>query len=160
MKCQKVALVGFCLFLVSAFMATDVSQTLAQRRPSVADRKQHPGKYSTWWPRQRASRSMRHARDYSRDLYYYSRDAATIKPEVAKSESEQLGKNIEAAKKELATVRKQAGSDKDTLDALQVIEKHLASAAETHKTLHAECRKESVDVGVCANCCNQITKEL
>lgn len=159
MSQSRVALVGVCLAVIAAMMATDVSSALAQRRPTPPERRLHPGKYP-FWSNQRASRSMRHARDYSRDLYHYSRDAAKIEPEVAKSESEQLGKNIEAAQRDLNDARKKAGGDKETLAALEAIQKHLANAAATHKTLHAECCKDSVDGNVCTECCNEITKEL
>jgi hypothetical protein len=103
---------------------------------------------------------MRHARDYSQDIYYYSRGAQRIEPQVAKAESEQLGKNIDAVKKELAVVRTESAADKETLAALEAIEKHLTKAVETHKMLHAESSRDSVEGGICAKCCSEITKAL
>ncbi len=113
-----------------------------------------------FWSNQRAARSMRHARDYSRDLYDYSRDARAIQPEVAKSDSANLGRNIESAKNELTHVRKEQAGDKDVLAALAIIEEHLAKATEHHKTLHAACQKDTVDAAVGMECCNVITVEL
>lgn len=131
----------------------------AQQRPrSPIERRLHPGR--GFWENQRASRSIRHARDYSRDLYRYSRDARVVRPEVAKSESEELGRNIDKAKKGLTAVGKQYVGDKDVQAALETINKHIAKAAEVHKQLHEECCKDAPDGGVTMHCCSQITKEL
>jgi hypothetical protein len=151
MRYQRAVSTIVCL-LVTMVMIAAASPSFAQRpwRKNMYDR----------WNQNRAQRSLRHARDYSRDLHYYSRDVEKVQPEVAKSESEQIGKNIETANKDLATVRKSIGDDKEAAASLDIIDKHLAKAAEIHKTLHAECCKDSVDAGVCTECCNDITKEL
>lgn len=115
---------------------------------------------SSSWTHQRAARSVRHARDYSRDIYRYSRNAGHINPAVAKAESEELGHNITKAQQHLATARKEAGNDPDTVAALESIEKHLSSAAEQHKALHEECCKPSVDGAVSMSCCSSITLDL
>lgn len=151
-------LAGICFALVAMLIVADASTAWGQRPRSAIERRLHPGR--GFWANQRAYRNMRHARDYSQSIYTYSRDAATIEPEVAKSESERLGQDIAGAEKELAIARKEAGQDKETLAALGVVEKHLAKAAEMHKALHEECCKDDVDGGVCAKHCSEITKEL
>ena len=112
------------------------------------------------WGSQRASRSIGHARDNSRDVYRYSRDAERIEPSVAKSESEELGRSIEKAQKDTKAARQEAGNDAAALAALKSVEKHLAAATEHHKMLHEECCKDSVDGGVCMKHCSQILLEL
>ena len=97
---------------------------------------------------------------YSRDIYRYSRDAGRVDPAVAKSESEELGRNIAKAQNELATAKKEAGNDAATLAALKSIEQHLSTAAAQHAMLHAECCKDAVDGDVCMKHCNQILLEL
>jgi hypothetical protein len=128
------------------------STALAQRpfRPNMYDR----------WGQNRSQRSMRHARDYSRDLYSYCREVKKVQPEVVKAESEKIGSNIAAAQKELTAVRKAAAGDQAALATLESVEKQLAKAAEIHKTLHAECGKDQIDGGVCTHCCSEISKEL
>ncbi len=155
MNHSRVALAGVWLAVVAAIMATDVSSALAQRSSRGYMGKPYYGSSNY-----RALRSMRYARNYSRDLFYYTRDAHTIDPEVAKSESTELGRNIGAAKKELATVRKKYAGDKEVLSSLKVIEDHLAKAATQHKTLHAECQIDTVDETAGMECCNVITREL
>ncbi|MDC0936961.1 hypothetical protein OAS39_11800 [Pirellulales bacterium] len=109
---------------------------------------------------QRASRSVRHARDYSRDIYHYSRVPAMIQPSVAKTESEELGRDIAKAQQEFAAVRQEVGSDPATTATLKTIDQHLAAAEKQHAMLHAECCKESVDGTACMKHCNQILLEL
>ncbi len=148
-----------CIAVAMIAGLTMVQSADAQQRPrSIVERKQHPGK--GFWENQRASRSIQHARDYSRDLYRYSRDAQVVSPEVAKAESVELGRNIEMAQKELAAVGKQHEGDKQVLASLDSINQHIAKAAAVHKTLHEECCKDSPDGGITMHCCSEITKEL
>lgn len=155
MKHTRITLSGVCLTIVAAMVVTDVSQAIAQNKSREYMGKPHYGA-STF----RSSRNMSHARDYSRDLYYYTRDAQTIDPELARSESTELGRNIDATKKELATIRKEYAGDKEVLASLKVIEDHLTNATAQHKTLHTECQMDTIDRTAGMKCCSDITKEL
>jgi hypothetical protein len=109
---------------------------------------------------QRASRSVRHARDYSRDIYRYSQSAPMIEPSVAMAESKELGRNVTRAQEELAVVRKEVAMDPTTDATLKTIDQHLAAAAREHAMLDAECCKDSVDGLTCMKYCNRILLEL
>ena len=154
MNCKHVALIG--LGLVSGVASTP-SQADAQRIRSVIERRQRPGR--GFWIDERTERNIRHARDYSRGLYHYSRYARRVEAPVAKSESVQLGECITAARKELAS-RAKTTKSKDTQAALKAIERHLDAAARAHKSLQAVCGKDTMDKVACARHCNTITKEL
>lgn len=154
MNCKHVALIG--LGLVSG-IASSPSQADAQRIRSVIERRQRPGR--GFWTDERTERNIRHARDYSRSLYYYSRYARYVEPHVARSESSNLGQCITAARKEVAS-RVKTTKSTDAQVALKTIEKHLDSAAKAQKALHAECSKDSMNKMACAKHCNTITKEL
>ncbi|WP_425399057.1 hypothetical protein [Aeoliella sp.] len=147
------------LVVLTAAVMLGPSEVLAQRKSPgglVGEERLHPGS----WANQRASRSVRHARDYSWDIYRYSRDAGRIEPAVAKSESEELGRNIAKGQKELATASADLGSDSETVAAVKSINEHLAAAAKHHAMLHEECCKDSIDGSVCMICCNNILLEL
>lgn len=143
--------------VISAVLAIQVLAAATSAAPSLGFPKGKPYYGSS---NQRASRSIRHARNYSRDIYRYSRQADRVDPAVAKSESEELGHNITKAQKELAAARNETDNDAETIAALKSIEKHLATAAEHHAMLHEECCKDAVDGGVCMKHCNQILLEL
>lgn len=146
------------LAVATAVTASVVPAAYAQRPRSTAERRLHPGR--GFWANERASRNLRHARDYSRGIYDYSQRAARIESPVAKSESEQLGRNLDAAQRELDVVRAEFPTDEETLASLKAIDDHLARAAKTHEILHAESSKDSVDGNHCAACCIDITKNL
>ncbi len=158
MSYQRKRLLKLGTAVVSVAFLIGPSVASAQRGAGgvTGEARLHPGT----WSKQRASRHIRHARDYSRDIYRYSRDAKTIDPAVAKSESEELGRNITKAQQEVAVACQKAGSDTATVASLKSIEKHLASAAKQHKVLHEECCKASVDGGVSMSCCSTIILDL
>jgi hypothetical protein len=132
------------------------SPAFAQRDAGAKAR----GDFSPFWSSQRASRSMRHARDYSEGLYRYSRESKAISPQVAKAEAEELGRQITNAQQHVGAVRAEIGDDKKAAAAVDSIQKHLDSAAASHAKLHAECCKDMVDGQVCGDCCSDVTKEL
>ena len=143
------------LHTLVAVIVTTVLASETSAAPSLGISKPYYGSSN-----QRTSRSVRHARSYSRGIYKYSRDADRIDPAVAKSESEELGHNITKAQKDLAMARQEAGDDAKTLAALKTVDQHLTTAAEHHKMLHEECCKDEVEGSVCMEHCNQILLEL
>jgi hypothetical protein len=145
------------LALAAALSLLILSESALAAGPSLGYPKGRPYYGSS---NQRASRSIRHSRDYSRDIYRYSRDANQMDPTVAKAESEELGRNISKAQKDIAAARKDAGTDQKTLTALKSIDEHLATAAAQHAKLHEECCKDEVDGSACMKHCNTIMLEL
>lgn len=105
------------------------------------------------------SRSIQHAADYSRDLHTYVHPPG--KPPVAATKVvvDELGRNLEAAKKHLANMKKDYADDKTTLAAIEKIEKRLDNAFALHKEAHA-CCIENFDEAKALKCCGDLTKEL
>jgi len=155
MKPVRVKPVGVCLVVVALVLLSDSLSAFALQRSREYMGKPHYGA-STF----RASRNMSHARDYSQDLYYYTCDTQTPDPELVRSGSTELGRNIDATKKELATIRKEYEADKEVLASLKEIQKHLMNAAAQHKTLEDHCQMETFDGTAGMKCCSDITKEL
>ncbi len=85
MKHTRVTLAGVCLVFGLIVMLSNDLLAFSQHRSREYMGKPHYGSSN-----QRASRSISHARDYSRDFYYYTRDAHTVDPEIAKSEFTEL----------------------------------------------------------------------
>lgn len=107
-----------------------------------------------------AGRYLQSANDGCQDLYQYTYTTPAVAPPVAKKASEDISKNVDAAKKDLGTVRKEAASDKAVLAKLDAIEKHLAAAMGHHKMMHEECCKDHVDAEKTADCCSDMITEL
>lgn len=158
MKFQKSVVTGICLAVVAVAMAASPSSVLAQGRNTPADLRSGKVTFAEFSNR-RASRNMSHARDYARDLQNYS-GAITSEPTILRSDVEQLGHNIKTAQQQVVTVRKQVADDKEVQTSFDSVEKHLATAAGVHKTLLAECQKDTIDAEACAHCGSEITNEL
>jgi hypothetical protein len=144
-----------CIIVVAVLAELSLSSGAFAAAPSLGYPKGRP-----YYGSERASRSVRHARSYARGIYQYSRGNDQIEPAVAKAESEELGRNITKAQKDLAAVRNEAGNDAKTLAALKAVDEHLAAAAAHHKMLHEECCKDAVHGDVCMKHCNEILLEL
>jgi hypothetical protein len=153
-------LLSLAVTILTAVVAAGPTVAQAQRKSpgglTGGDRLRPGSSYSN----QRASRSIRHARDYSRDIYHYSRVPRTIQPSVAKADAEDLGRTITTAQQQLDTVRQEIGNDPAAATPLKTIDQHLATAEKQHKMLYEECCKESVDGLACMKHCNQILLEL
>ena len=158
MSAERMKILLAWMIIISTVNAAEPTIALAQKSAGgvVGEARLHPGT----WGNQRSSRSTRHARNYSRGIYRYSRDTERIEPSVTKSESEELGRNIAKAQKEMPAARQEVGNDAAALATLKSVEQHLAAAAEHHKMLHEECCKEAVDGSVCMKHCSQILLEL
>ena len=109
-----------------------------------------------------AGHSMRSARDYSQDYRQYVRTAPAkkVSPEVAKDAADAIGHYITKAQKHMASMRKNAGGDKETLASLDVIDKNLISAAKHHKEMHEICMEDDVDADGSMKCCEQMDESL
>ncbi len=83
-----------------------------------------------------------------------------LPPPVAKRQSEDIGKSVAAATKELAIVRKEAEANEAILTKLDAIEKHLAVAMDHHKMMHEVCCKDHVEGEKSADCCSDMITEL
>lgn len=150
-----------CVVALTAAVLAGPSDSMAQNQRKspggvTGEGRLHPGT----WNNHRASRSLRHASDYTRDISSYARGVDRIVPAVVKSESEELGRIIAQGQKEIAAAREFAGADTGAQTAYKSIDERLSAAAKHHAMLHEECCKDSVDGKVCAKCCNDILMEL
>ncbi len=155
--------------LMLSVIAVSTTLAFAQNEPSLdAGRKirdggaAHGAGYgsSSYRSSRSAGTYMQSASDGCQGLYQYSYTAPAIAPPVAKRESEDIGKNVEAAKKELGIVRKEAAANKAIIAKLDAIEKHLAAAMDHHKMMHEVCCKDQVDGEKSADCCSDMITEL
>ena len=109
-----------------------------------------------------ASSAMRSANEYSNNYRQYARTAEKVNPEVAKEASDSIGTYITKAQKHFASMRKQAeaSKDKETLTALDSIDKHLAAATKSHAEMAETCLKDNVDGAATMECCKMIGDHL
>lgn len=112
------------------------------------------------WSGSSAGRSMQSARDYSHDFRQYTHSVPKGSQEVAKEATDAIGQYITKAQKHMASMRKHAGGDKETLASLDVIDKNLAEAAKAHAVMCDVCLKENVVPSASMKCCEDLEAPL
>jgi hypothetical protein len=139
--------------IVALLFVPNVS--LAQRDAGAKARGDYSG---TFWSTKSATRSTRHARDYSVDTHQYLR--ATPKPSAAhvRAESKEIGKNIAAAKAEATYLTKNAAQE--DAKAVASILSHLKAAEEEHTKLEACCATDDVKADEAMACSTAISDHL
>lgn len=162
---------AFRSMIVTTCLFVCVTSALAQQRPVWQQKTDYlnngpagysgsPGGYSAY----SAGTRLNDARQYTQQLYDYTQcaPAPQLQPMITKVESEHIGQTIQAAKQNLAVVKKEAekSDDKAILKKLESIDKHLVSAVEHHKKMHMECCKDEVNGKSTGTCCDELMTEL
>lgn len=144
--------------LTVAAMAMIASTAFAQRDAGAKIR----GEYSFYG--NSGGSAMRSARDSSTYYrqYVQAAPAQQVNPEVAREAADTIGTYITKAQRHMAWMRQQASAanDKETLTALDSIDKNLATARKAHHEMHDACLKVTVDGGASMKCCQQIDEAL
>ena len=143
-------------FLLTAAVLLAVHPAFAQAPAGAKQR----GEYTFYG--NSAGRAMQSARDYSQEYRTYAKATPTVNPEVARAAADGIGDYIVKAQKHFAYMRKQAdaGKDKETLTALDSIDKNLAAAAKSHADMKETCLKDNVDGAATMECCKTIDADL
>ena len=141
--------------LIAAFGMT--GSAFAQRDAGSKAR----GEFGNYWSTQSSGRSIRHATEYNADLHQYLTAEPNVDPAYIKKQSAEIGRNLEAAKKDIANVKKDVpAGDKEAAAQVTKVEQHLATAAEKHEQLHQCCKKDGMDVKGAATCCKEMMDAL
>jgi excinuclease UvrABC helicase subunit UvrB len=144
------------MFLATAAMLLVSQSAFAQRDAGSKIR----GEYNFYG--NSAGSSMRSARENSTYYREYAQSAEKVNPEVAKESVDTIGVYITKAQKHMASMRKhaKATNDKETLAALDSIDKHLADASKNHADMKETCMKDNVDGKASMECCKVIDDSL
>lgn len=158
---------------VAAITAMPATEAHAQPRNSAANRLHagHGWANRNTWSHQSAGRRIGHAIDYSRDLRGYASYPRVVQPQqpavvpVAPYPvivTEEIGRNIAAARQDVAVAKKapQVANDAEAKKSFDLIEKHLAAAAEQHAAMGDCCAGEECDADELMKCCDEAIKHL
>lgn len=141
--------------LIAAFGMTD--SAFAQRDAGSKAR----GEFGGRWSSQSAGRRIRHATEYNTDLHQYLTTEPSVDPAYIQTQSAEIGRNLEAAKKDIANVKKDVpAGNKEATAQVEKVEQQLATAAEKHEQLHQCCKKDGMDVKAAATCCKEMMDAL
>jgi hypothetical protein len=175
---RRRVLSGMAAAAFGAAFLVPATEAIAQRGNSAANRL-HAGhgfanRYS--WSHQSAGRRIGHALDYSNDLRHYATvapaPAAPTQPQPGPAAvpttrypvvvTEEIGRNIAAARQDLAAAKKSpaVADDAEAKKSFEAIERHLAAAAEQHEQMVGCCAGEECDTETMAQCCDDAAKHL
>ena len=156
-KSPRIALICVTVAAVLAGLPTDVR---AQHSAVWKVLGHDPDGWSSFTDHQGAARRVEHAADYASDLQGYIVETPKPDPVVVKEMANEIGRNLEAAKKHFASMKKAATNDKETVAAIEKIEKHLSEAFDHHKMVMECCTNEDFDHIKTMTCCSGLSKEI
>jgi hypothetical protein len=113
-----------------------------------------------YWPARATTRYMQSARAYVQEYQGYVQRVPRPEPVVVQEVSKTLSGYLDEANKHLATMKKDFASDKETVAAVEAIEKDLAKAVEQNKAMIACCKEEKFDKAMAMTCCGDLAKQL
>jgi hypothetical protein len=113
-----------------------------------------------YWPGRAAGRYIESARNYAQEYQGYVARAPRPEPAVVQEVSKTLNGYLDEANKHLAAMKKDFANDKETVAAVEAIEKDLAKAVGQHKEMVACCQAEKFDKAMAMTCCTDLAKDL
>jgi hypothetical protein len=147
------------LAILLAFGVTLAAQAAFAQAPAGAKQRGEYGYYSG-----AGGSAIRSAQETSSYYRQYAQTAPDkkVNPEVAREAADAIGDYITKAQKHFAGMRKvaEAANDKETLTALNSIDKNLAAAKKSHDEMRETCLKDTVDGAATLECCKVIDDHL
>jgi hypothetical protein len=104
--------------------------------------------------------SRRQGRNYAQEVQTYTAKAPQPEPSVVKDIKTDLGRYLDDAQKHLATMKKDFADDKETIAAVESIEKGLTTAIEHNKAMITCCEDQKFDKIKTMACCTDLVKQL
>ena len=113
-----------------------------------------------YWPARATTRYIESARAYADEYQSYIARAPRPEPAVVQEVSRTLSGYLDEANKHLVAMKKDFAGDKETVAAVEAIEKDLTQAVEHNKAMIACCQNEKFDKAMAMSCCTDLSKQL
>jgi len=113
-----------------------------------------------YWPGRASGQYIETARNYAQEVQTYMVKAPQPEPSVVKDIKTDLGRYLDDAQKHLATMKKDLANDKETVAAVEGLEKELATAVAHNKEMIACCEGQKFDKIKTMSCCTDLVKSL
>jgi hypothetical protein len=115
---------------------------------------------TAFWPIRSNTRRVEAARNYAYEFQAYVQQVQKPDASVVKDIKMELGRYLDEGQKHLATMKKDFAEDKETLAAIDNIEKGLAVAVEHNKAMVTCCEMQKFDKIATMACCSDLVKQL
>lgn len=113
-----------------------------------------------YWPGQATGRYIQSAQSYAQEYQNYVARAPRPEPAVVQEVSKTLSGYLDEANKHLTAMKKDFADDKETVAAVESIQKDLTKATDHHKAMITCCQDEKYDKAMAMSCCTDLSKAL
>ena len=113
-----------------------------------------------YWPGRATTRYLESAQSYAQDFQTHVAKAGKPEPAVVAEVHKTLTGYLDEASKHLASMKKDFAGDKETVAAVEKMEKDLATAVSHNKAMVECCKGEKFDKAMAMTCCTDLSKEL
>jgi hypothetical protein len=113
-----------------------------------------------YWPARATTRYLQSAQSYAQDFQAHVARAGRPEPAVVTEVSKTLTGYLDEANKHLVAMKKDFAGDKETVAAVEGIEKDLAKAVEQNKAMITCCQDEKFDKAMAMTCCTDLAKQI
>jgi len=113
-----------------------------------------------YWPGRATGQYIQSAQNYAQEYQGYLARTPRPEPAVVQEVSKTLNGHLDEATKHLTSMKKDFADDKETVAAIENIEKDLAKAIERNKDMIKCCENEKFDKAMAMTCCTDLSKAL
>jgi hypothetical protein len=113
-----------------------------------------------YWPGRATTRYIESARNYAQEFQTYVAKTPKPEPAVVKEVSKTLASYLDEASKHLVSMKTDFAADKETVAAVESLEKELAIAVARNKAMITCCQDEKFDKAMSMTCCTDLAKQL
>src|SRR5436190_11975445 len=147
-----------CAATVAALFLTVSPQAATAQNPFRSAGDKITG--DAYWPGRATTRYLESAQSYAQDFQTHVAKAGKPEPAVVAEVQKTLTGYLDEAKKHLATMKKDFAADKETVAAIEKMEKDLATAVAHNTAMINCCKEEKFDKAMAMTCCTDLSKEL
>jgi len=113
-----------------------------------------------YWPGRATGQYIQSAQSYAQEYQAYLARTPRPEPAVVQEVSKTLSGYLDEAHKHLVAMKKDFAGDKETVAAIESIEKDLAKAVDHNKEMVKCCENEKFDKAMAMTCCTDLSKAL
>ena len=113
-----------------------------------------------YWPARATSQYLQSAQNYAQEFQAHVAKGGKPEPAVVAEVHKTLTAHLEEANKHLVSMKKDFADDKETVAAVEKMEKDLASAIAHNKAMIECCKDEKFDKAMAMTCCTDLSKDL
>jgi hypothetical protein len=144
----------------AAFAAMSVIATTAFAQATGFGSAGYKQGVESFWPGRAATHYLQSAQTYAAEFQAHVVRVGRPAPAVVQEVNKTLMGYLDEANKHLSAMKKDFANDKETVAAVEVIEKDLAKAVADNKAMIACCQDQKFDKAMAMSCCTDLSKSI